>query len=139
MKYSVILPFLVASFALLSTADNSDSAENLLSDATVSNNTDSSDGKVTIEEQYDEDNSTMTTSGTKVPASKSSSLPSSSTVQTTTPKSGKPRAPSFVGWSFFIGIIVAFLIIGIAVLLVRFFCQRRSVGNNVPYSAYNSA
>ncbi|EFP01368.1 hypothetical protein CRE_23984 [Caenorhabditis remanei] len=118
---------------------NSNSVEQLLSDEPISsNNTDASDGKLTIEEQYDETNSTLT-NGTDVLSTRGSSIPTSSLgsdVKTTTPKSGKPKAPSFTVWSFFIGIFVACLIIGLAAFALKFFCQRRTPGNNVPYSAY---
>ncbi|EGT32536.1 hypothetical protein CAEBREN_07699 [Caenorhabditis brenneri] len=137
--------FCIAILATLSTAfaddKNSNSTESLLSNETISsNNTDASDGMLTIEEQYDENvNVTLTTNGTISPSTKGSSIPTSSagpTLKTTTPKSGKPKAPSFTVWSFFIGIFVAFLIIGLAAFLIKFFCQRRTPGNNVPYTPY---
>lgn len=147
MRFFVL--FFVAVLATLSTTfandKNSNSTDLLLSNETISSNhTDASDGMLTIEEQYDENiNVTLTTNGTNSPSTKGSTIPTSSatlttttTLKTTTPKSGKPRAPSFTVWSFFIGIFVAFLIIGLAAFLIKFFCQRRTPGNNVPYTAY---
>ncbi|CCD67775.1 Sialomucin core protein 24 [Caenorhabditis elegans] len=140
MRLSVL--FCCALFATIFADDkDSSSSENLLSDKSSNiTSADASDGKLQIEEQFDgNDNSTVTSNGTKSPSSVGSSLPTSSSgpeIKTTTPKSGKPRAPSFTAWSFFIGIIVAFLIIGIAVFVLKFFCQRRTPGNNVPYTAY---
>ncbi|ULU11787.1 hypothetical protein L3Y34_015288 [Caenorhabditis briggsae] len=137
MRFRFLCLFATLATFTTSFADDSKSSfvEQLLSDdGNKTNNTDATDGKETIEEQYDGDNSISLTNGTD----KSSSNPTSSVgpdAKTTTPKS-KPRAPSFTVWSFFIGIFVAFLIIGLAVFALKFFCQRRTPGNNVPYTAY---
>ncbi|CAO4361549.1 unnamed protein product [Caenorhabditis nigoni] len=142
MRFHFLWFFAILATFTTSFADDSKSSsvEQLLSDdGNKTNITDATDGKETIEEQYDGDNSTSLTNGTEVPSTRSSaSNPTSSVgpdIKTTTPKS-KPRAPSFTVWSFFIGIFVAFLIIGLAVFALKFFCQRRTPGNNVPYTAY---
>uniref|UniRef100_A0A8R1EQG1 Uncharacterized protein n=1 Tax=Caenorhabditis japonica TaxID=281687 RepID=A0A8R1EQG1_CAEJA len=103
----------------------------------AANNTDALDGNLTIEEQLlDEDDKNNLTTSSQSPTSSAKPTTTLSPAISTTKKSGKPRAPSFAGWSFFIGIIVAFLIIGIAVFVVKFFCQKRRSTNTVPYTAY---
>uniref|UniRef100_A0A8R1DHN6 Syndecan n=2 Tax=Caenorhabditis japonica TaxID=281687 RepID=A0A8R1DHN6_CAEJA len=126
-----------AIFAAVSAESKNTPEELLSSDQNAANNTDALDGNLTIEEQLlDEDEKNNVTTSSQVHTSSAKPTTTLSPASSTTKKSGKPRAPSFAGWSFFIGIIVAFLIIGIAVFVVKFFYQKRRPANTVPYTAY---
>ncbi|CAI5438720.1 unnamed protein product [Caenorhabditis angaria] len=98
---------------------------------------------ITISAQESEEvlkisNDTIDASGTDIETSESPITSTTTEKLTTTTQKSTPRPPSFTAWSFFLGIIVAILILGLIGFILNIWRQRRGP-NGAQYTTYQQS